>query len=203
MSTSHSAGRPSRSLSVCVFAGASTGSGRRAVAAAEELGVLLGERGHRLIYGGGGSGLMGALAWSAHRSGADVVGVIPKFLYEAESGIAAPPQTLRLTATMAERKTEMLESADAFVALPGGLGTLDEVFEVLTLTYLGQHAKPLVLLDVEGAWHGLRKLVGEVCRRGFADPARSGLHTTAAPAEALGAIEAAARPETIQPEVLT
>ncbi|MBO4204423.1 TIGR00730 family Rossman fold protein [Micromonospora echinofusca] len=181
-----------RPLSVCVFAGARTGSSRHASAAAEELGSLLGSRGHRLIYGGGGSGLMGTLAWSAHHAGAEVVAVMPTFLYEIERGIAAPPQTLRLTTTMTERKARMIEAADAFVALPGGFGTLDEVFEVLCLTYLEQHTKPLVLLDVEDAWRGLHTLVDEICRHGYADRDRCGLHMVARPAEAIATIEAEA-----------
>src|SRR5690606_31291909 len=99
---------PLRPLSVCVFAGARHGRDEAVVTAAGELGALLGRRGHRLVYGGGGSGLMGVVSWAAHRAGAPVTGVMPKFLYEIERAVAAPPQTLVLTTTMAERKTEML-----------------------------------------------------------------------------------------------
>jgi cytokinin riboside 5'-monophosphate phosphoribohydrolase len=194
MTSSHSIERPARSLSVCVFAGARSGTDDRAAAAAEDLGGLLGKRGHQLVYGGGGSGLMGTVAWSAHHAGAEVVGIIPRFLYELERGIAAPPQTLQLTDTLAERKTEMLRQADAFVALPGGFGTMDEVLEVLSLACLAQHLKPLVLLDVGDAWRTLRAVLQDVCSRGYADLGRSGLQIVREAADAVAAVEGAKVP---------
>jgi uncharacterized protein (TIGR00730 family) len=190
--TTSTAEAPSGPLTVCVFAGARSGTDGRAGCAAEELGRLLGAHGHRLVYGGGGSGLMGVVAWAAYRAGADVVGVMPKFLYELERGIDAPPQRFYLTDTMAQRKTEMLGRAEAFVALPGGLGTIDEVLEVLSLAGLSQHGKPLVLLDAGGAWRSLRAALDDACLRGFADLGRCGLHMADDPGAALAAIEGVA-----------
>lgn len=186
--------RSARPLSLCVFAGTRNGVGPLAAEAADELGTLVGRRGHALVYGGGGSGLMGAVSWAAHRAGANVIGVMPHFLYEAERAIAAPPQELSLTTTMALRKIEMLERSDAFIALPGGLGTLDEVFEVLSLGYLSLHTKPMVLLDVEGSWQGLQAVLDDVCRRGFATPGQCGLSVAFSAAEALRVVETAAAP---------
>jgi uncharacterized protein (TIGR00730 family) len=177
---------------VCVFASARGGAGDPAGTAAAELGRLLGSGGYRLVYGGGGAGLMGVVAWSAFRAGAPVVGVMPRFLYEREQAGAAPPQTLRLTATLAERKAEMLRRSDAFVALPGGYGTLDEVFEVLCLAKLARHTKPLVLLDVEGAWAGLTAMLDEIHRRGFADYGLAPVLTTERASDALAALDAVA-----------
>jgi uncharacterized protein (TIGR00730 family) len=117
---------------------------------------------------------------------------MPQFLYELEHADAAPPQSLEITATTAERKCAMLDRADAFIALPGGLGTLDEVFEVLSLAYLGRHAKPIVLLDAADAWHGLDLMLNDLCRRGFASAERCRLTTASSASEALDAVESLA-----------
>jgi uncharacterized protein (TIGR00730 family) len=120
--------------------------------------------------------------------------VMPHFLYEAERGIAAPPQELMLTTSMALRKTEMLDRSDAFIALPGGLGTLDEVLEVLSMGYLSLHRKLMVLLDVDGSWQGLRAVIDDICRRGFTTPGQCGLFVAQSATEALRAVETAAAP---------
>lgn len=197
---------PAASLSICVFCGARSGA-EEDVAAARELGTLIGRAGHRLIYGGGGSGLMGEVAWAAHDSGADVMGIIPAFLYERERGIAAPPQERFLTPTMAARKERMLACADAFLALPGGYGTLDEIFEVLSLNYLGLYAKPMVLLDVGQRWRSLLQLNADIVHNGFADaPADNLFRTVDTPSAALKTIEALTpgRPEcAAEPERVT
>lgn len=155
--------------SVAVFCGARPGT-PAAVRTAREVGELIGRDGHRLVYGGGGSGLMGELAWSAYRHGAPVLGVVPQFLFERERGIAAPPQAVEITGTMCERKDVMLASADAFIALPGGFGTVDEILDVIALTYLDAHRKPLVLVQPEGEWEEFLSLLAGIVRQGYADP---------------------------------
>ncbi|MEZ7129045.1 TIGR00730 family Rossman fold protein [Nonomuraea sp. AD125B] len=156
--------------SICVFAGARCGHSPAALQAATELGRLLGHHGHRLIYGAGGAGMMGALAWSAAAAGAPITGVIPAFLHQRERAQDAPVQDLVVTADLAERKQRMLELADAFVALPGGYGTLDEILEVISARYLGLHDKPMILLDVDGIWAGLLALTRHLHQLGYAEP---------------------------------
>ena len=158
-----------RNLSVGVFCGARTGP-PEAVALARELGELLGRCGHRLVYGGGGSGLMGTVAWAAYEHGAEILGVIPQFLAERERSIAAPPQELRITDTMCERKDLIVAEADVFIALPGGYGTVDEVLDVLSLSYLQVHEKPLVLLQPGQEWKAFLDLLDTLVGCGYADP---------------------------------
>lgn len=179
--TRSSPGRPS-GTSIAVFCGARSGS-PEAVAAAREIGELIGAGGHRLVYGGGGCGLMGELAWSAWDGGAEILGVTPRFLHERERHVAAPPQTVRITDTMAERKRVMLDESDAFIALAGGYGTLDEVLDVIGLTYLAVHRKPLVLLQADGEWDGLVEVLESLVGSGYADPLPTGLFTVADTAE--------------------
>lgn len=155
-------------LSVCVFCGARPGS-TAAVALARETGRLIGAAGHRLVWGGGGSGLMGEVAWSAYRSGASLLGIVPRFISERECAIAAPPYEAVLTHTMAERKTLMIDESDAFIALPGGYGTMDEVFEVVSLSYLGVCDKQLVLLGDDSFWHCFAELDASLRGRGYVD----------------------------------
>lgn len=167
-----SANEPRRQLetiSVAVFCGAQPG-GEPAMTAASRVGELLGRGEHRLVYGGGGSGLMGAVAWSAWEHGAEILGVIPGFLQDRERDIAAPPQTLRVTDSMSQRKAVMLAEADAFVALPGGYGTLDEILDVIALTYLDVHHRPLVLLQGDDEWAGLVGVLEELVARRYAMP---------------------------------
>ncbi|GAA3411769.1 LOG family protein [Streptosporangium vulgare] len=151
-------------LDICVFCGAGRSNSRAIVDTARTTGRLIGERGHHLVYGGGGSGLMGEVAWAASESGAAIRGIIPRFLYERERAIAAPVQETQLTDTLHRRKEHMLRGSDAFIALPGGYGTLDEILEVISATYLGRSAKPLVLVNTEGFWDGFVSLV-ETLRR--------------------------------------
>lgn len=135
--------------SVCVFCGSSPGVDRAFAAAAEEVGRLLAIQGRRLVYGGGRIGLMGTVADAALAHGGEVIGVIPRALAEKEvahSGLSE----LRVVASMHERKAAMAELADGFIALPGGIGTLEEFFEVWTWGQLGLHHKPFGLLNVAG-----------------------------------------------------
>ena len=140
--------------SVCVFCGSSPGARPEYRDAARALGALLASRGIRLIYGGGHVGLMGLLADAVLDSGGDVVGVITDGLQAREVGHAGL-RDLRVVATMHERKALMASLADAFVALPGGAGTLDEFFEAWTWTQLGIHRKPVGILNVAGYFDAL------------------------------------------------
>ncbi|MGH2892610.1 MAG: TIGR00730 family Rossman fold protein [Solirubrobacteraceae bacterium] len=139
---------------VLVFCGSSPGARVEYAAAAGELGRLLSKRGLGVVYGGASVGLMGAVADGALAAGGEVIGVIPRQLVEHE--IAHPGLTeLREVSTMHERKALMAELADAVIAMPGGTGTLDELFELFTWSQLGLHRKPIGLLDVAGYWQPL------------------------------------------------
>ncbi len=143
---------------VCVFCGSSSGARPAYAAAARELGELLARHGIGLVYGGGDVGLMGVLADSALAAGGEVIGVIPQALADREvahGGLTA----LHVVRTMHERKQMMHDLSDGFIALPGGLGTLEEFFEVLTWGQLGMHAKPCGILDVEGYYEPLLALL--------------------------------------------
>ena len=135
---------------------------------ATRLAQLLAREGITLVYGGGGVGLMGVLANAALAAGARVVGVIPHFLLRREAGHPDLSETV-VVKTMHERKLEMFERSDAFVILPGGLGTLEEFFEVLSWRTLGLHNKPIVIVDQGGYWQPLAALLRGVVEGGFAE----------------------------------
>ena len=139
---------------VCVYAGSSLGADSRYREAAENLVRLLVGRGIGIVYGGGNVGLMGVLADAALELGGEVIGVIPRSLVERELAHERLSE-LRVVASMHERKASMAELSDAFVALPGGIGTLEEIVEVLTWTQLGLHRKPCALLNVAGYYDQL------------------------------------------------
>ncbi len=152
--------------SICVFCGASSGRDPAYAAAAASTGETLARRGIRLVYGGGRLGLMGAIADAALAAGGAVVGVIPLGLVERE--LAHPGLTeLRVVDTLHERKARMAELADAFLALPGGLGTLEELAEVLSWAQLDLHAKPIGLLDVGGYFGALEGFLDHAVAEGF------------------------------------
>jgi uncharacterized protein (TIGR00730 family) len=155
--------------SVCVFCGSNGGADPAYVAAAEEVGSGLAQRGIRIVYGGGRVGLMGALADSARAAGGEVVGVMPQALVDREIGHTGIDD-LRVVDTMHERKALMVELADAFIALPGGIGTLEELFEVYTWAQLGLHAKPLALLDVAGYYRPLAAFLDHAVQERFLRP---------------------------------
>ena len=160
--------------SVCVYCGA-RGGGRPAYgAAAEATGAMLARRGWRLVYGAGDVGLMGRVARAAQAAGGHTFGVIPAHLLDLEVG-KRDLDSLVVTETMHERKKVMLMNADAVVVLPGGAGSLDEFFEALTWAQLRLHAKPIVLLDCEGYWTPLRRLLDHVVAEGFAADSLHGL----------------------------
>ncbi|MGH6943256.1 MAG: TIGR00730 family Rossman fold protein [Geminicoccaceae bacterium] len=156
-------------MSICVFCGSRYGADPRFAAAATRLGALAGAVGLRLIYGGGHVGLMGAVADAAMAADAEVIGVIPTRLLAREVGHRAITE-LVVTRSMHERKQEMIDRADGFVVLPGGLGTLDELLEVVTLRQLGYHDKPIVLVNLGGYWDPLLAVVERVIAEDFAAP---------------------------------
>jgi uncharacterized protein (TIGR00730 family) len=139
---------------IVVFCGSSPGRQPAYVAAAQELGRLLAARGVGVVYGGASIGLMGALADAALAAGGEVIGVIPRGLFPAEVPHAGLTEQ-RVVASMHERKAAMADLSDAVIALPGGTGTLDELFEMFTWSQLGLHQQPIGLLDVEGYWERL------------------------------------------------
>jgi len=152
--------------SVCVFCGASTGDDPAFAAAARALGRALGQSGRALVYGGGKVGLMGAVADAALAAGGRVTGVIPRRLMKKE--VAHDGLTeMRVVGSMHDRKAAMGDLSDAFVALPGGLGTLEELFEVWTWAQLGLHEKPVALLRVAGFFDPLIQFLDALVARGF------------------------------------
>jgi uncharacterized protein (TIGR00730 family) len=155
--------------SLCVFCGSQHGADRRFRAAAARLGELAAGAGLKLIYGGGRVGLMGAVADAAMATGGEVLGLIPARLLELEVGHRAISELI-VARDMFDRKDQMIARADGFVVLPGGLGTLDELLEVVTLRQLGYHNKPIVLVNLAGYWDPLIALVDQVITHGFAAP---------------------------------
>jgi hypothetical protein len=160
--------------SVCVFCASSDGTQPIFLEAAKALGQTIAERGWHLVYGGADVGLMGALADAALAHGGAVTGVIPHALVSRE--IAHPRLThLVEVNSMHERKAEMAKRADAFLVLPGGLGTLDEMCEVLTWALLGIHQKPVVLINVAGYWNAFLAMLDMAVAAGFLRPAHRSL----------------------------
>ncbi len=161
---------PSGLQAVCVFCGSSPGLDPRYAAEATRLGRLLASHHIGLVYGGGAVGLMGALASGALQGGGQVVGVIPRFLLRAEVGHEHLSERI-VVETMHERKMTMFERSDAFIVLPGGVGTLEELFEILSWRVLALHAKPMVVVDAGGYWAPLQQLIGRCVEARFARPA--------------------------------
>ena len=155
-------------FSVCVYCGSRPGARPSYVAEAEALGTALATEGWQLVYGAGDVGIMGTVARSCMAAGGEAMGVIPIHLIQAEQGKRDLSRFV-VTETMHERKKVMFMNADAIVLLPGGAGSLDEFFEVLTWAQLGLHAKPILLLDTEGYWQPLAALIDHCVTEGFAD----------------------------------
>lgn len=158
--------------SICVYCGSSDGTDPAMRAAAEALGRAMGEAGIALVYGGGDHGLMGAVARAVLAAGGSVTGIIPDFLRGKERMIDDPgskEQRLEMIVVedMHTRKRMMFEQADAFVALPGGIGTLEELVEQMTWVQLDRHTKPVVIADVAGFWAPLLELIDHMRRQGF------------------------------------
>jgi len=177
--------------SVCVYCGSRAGALPAYARAARELGQALADAGWRLVYGAGDVGLMGETARAAQEGGGDTFGVIPAHLVAWEVGKTDLTRYV-VTETMHERKKVMFMNADAVVVLPGGAGSLDELFEALTWRQLGLHDKPVVVLNTEGYWDPLRALVDHVIAQGFADPSLAGFLTWAdTPVAAMAALREA------------
>ena len=154
------------SFSVCVYCGSRSGAKPGYAALAQALGTAIGRRGWQLVYGGGRAGLMGIVANAVLAAGGRVVGVIPESLMTLEVGHAGLSE-LHVVKTMHERKQMMAERADAFVAMPGGIGTFEELFEVWTWRHLGYHQRPLGLLDAEGYWAPMVSFLTHAVAEGF------------------------------------
>ena len=157
---------------VCVYCGSGSGSNPRFVEAATALGKVFAENSIRLVYGGGSVGLMGAVAKSVLDHGGSVTGIIPDFLVKKERMLDRP-QELIITPDMHERKRLMFERSDAFVALPGGVGTLEELVEQLTWQQLGRHTKPVLLANIDNFWEPLLALLTHMRATEFIRPTMS------------------------------
>jgi uncharacterized protein (TIGR00730 family) len=156
--------------SLCVYCGSARGASPRYVAAARELGAALAERKIRLIYGGARIGMMGETADAVMQGGGEVIGVIPEHLQSSEVGHSGITE-LKVVESMHVRKKLMFDLSDAFAVLPGGFGTLDELFEIITWRMLSLHTKPIVILNIGGYWDGLQALFDQMIAEGFARPA--------------------------------
>lgn len=178
-----------RVFSVAVYCGSSSGDDDRFGAAADQLGAALGARAWRLVYGGGSVGLMGRVARATQAAGGSVLGVIPRSMTQSEVAFSQAEEMV-VVETMRERKQRMDDAADAFVVLPGGFGTLEELAEVVTHRFLNFHAKPVVIVDVAGFWQPLRVLFDHFESSGFAGPAYRGAYRFVDSAdEAIDALE--------------
>lgn len=171
-------------FSVCVYCGSRDGNRPAYRNAAIEVGQAIAKNGWRLVYGAGDVGLMGAVAEAATEAGAATLGVIPTHLLDTEAPRGIFGDRIQ-TETMHERKKVMFMNADAVAVLPGGAGSLDEFFEVLTWAQLGLHSKPVVLLDVDGYWQPLVALIDHVIAEGFASRTLRDLFDIAETSEAL------------------
>ncbi len=163
-------------LSLCVYCGSRPGRNPAYEDAAKALGAAIAANGWRLVYGAGDVGLMGAVADAAITGGAETLGVIPTHLLAREAPENRYTQRI-ITETMHERKKVMFMNADAVAVLPGGAGSLDEFFEVLTWAQLGLHTKPVFLMNTQGYWTPLIQLVDHVIEEGFAEPSLKALMT--------------------------
>ncbi|GAB7126693.1 TIGR00730 family Rossman fold protein [Silvimonas sp. JCM 19000] len=152
--------------SVVVFCGSRHGEKPQYAEAAHALGIQLAQRGLTLIYGGGRVGLMGEVALAALHAGGKVVGVIPSFMSERELALRECTELIEVD-SMHTRKARMAQLADAFIALPGGFGTFDELFEILTWSQIGLHGKPVGILNTAGYYDGLRQFLGTTVSEGF------------------------------------
>ncbi len=187
-------------VSVCVFCGSSPGIRPAYGAAADALGALMAEAGIRLVYGGGNVGLMGRVADAVMKNGGEAVGVIPRFLMEREVGHSALTE-IHVVDSMHERKAMMAKLSDGFAILPGGIGTLEEMFEVWTWRQLGLHPKPCAVLNVEGYYDRMAGFLDHMVTEGFLQPGhRAALEVAATPQDLLAAMRL--RPAPVRPNGL-
>ena len=175
--------------SICVYCGSYPGNRPEYALAAREMGGLIATSNRILVYGGGGIGLMGETARAAMDAGGRVIGVIPSHLNTKERAYEAVE--LRVVKSMHERKQSMADLSDGFIALPGGLGTFDELFEILTWNQIGLHGKPVGLLNVSGYFDPLLAVIAQAVREGFApETAHSRICVAQTPADLLTAMDA-------------
>jgi uncharacterized protein (TIGR00730 family) len=180
---------------ICVFCGSSPGHNPSHATAAREFGRLIGKHGYSLVFGGGNVGLMGEVARAVSGNGGTVIGVLPSFLRHLEPPLKETEELI-ITPDMQQRKARMLSLSDAFVSLPGGLGTLDEIFEVLSTAHLAVHSKPIALLNIDGHFDALLKVLDRVIEDGFAPAAIDRLYrVTRTPAETIAYLESRLRPD--------
>lgn len=171
-------------FSIAVFCGSSPGKNPAHKALAHALGTQMGAQGIRLIYGGGGLGLMGTVARSAHEAGGKVVGIMPEFLTQAEAIFKEVEH--RIVPDMHTRKTQMYDESDAFIILPGGVGTLEEAVEILSWLRLSLHTKPVIFLSDTGYWDDLIKLFKQTISDGFTpETFNDHLHSVTTPQDAI------------------
>jgi uncharacterized protein (TIGR00730 family) len=169
---------------ICVYAGSSFGSASEYSSAAAAFGTACAKRGLGIVYGGGRAGLMGVLADAALAAGGEVIGIIPHALLTAERAHSRLTQLIPVE-TMHERKYQMVQMADSFAALPGGIGTLDEIVEVFSWLQLGLHLKPVGLLNVNSYYDPLVKLFDHMCEERFVTPAHRNMLIVETQIEAL------------------
>jgi uncharacterized protein (TIGR00730 family) len=169
---------------ICVYCGSAEGRLPAYRAAADDLGRSLAEAGIELVYGGGRIGLMGRVANAVLAAGGRVTGIIPAHLHDQEVGHHGVTELL-VVGSMHERKQRMFDMSDAFAVLPGGLGTLDETFEIITWKQLSLHDKPVIIVDVAGYWAPLIALIDHTLDSGFAPPRARGFFTVVDSVEAL------------------
>lgn len=153
-------------MNITLYGSASDKIDRAYIEGVEELGRAMAKRGHTMVFGAGSMGLMGAAARGMHQAGGRIVGVTPHFMHTLEP-ISDLCTELIATETMAERKHIMEEKADAFIITPGGTGTLDEFFQILTLKILGRHDKPIVLYNINGFWDSMLGVIGAMILKNF------------------------------------
>ncbi len=178
-----------RRITICMYGAASDRIDQKYITPVEELGREIGARYHKLIYGGGASGLMGACARGVARAGGTVIGVVPGFMSSYEPIFEGCTDIIK-TETMGQRKQIMEDNADAFIIVPGGIGTFDEFFQVLTLRELDRHNEPIVLFNVEGFYDSLIQVIEECIEKGFIREKVRGLFSVCATGkEALNVIE--------------
>ena len=172
-------------MNICVFCASSSSIAPEFFDAAKELGTLIAKNGHTLVYGGGSGGLMGAVANGALDNGGHVIGVAPKF-FDEPGVLLKDSCEFIFTETMSERKDIMIDMADAFICLPGGIGTFEEFFEVLTLKQLGQHSKSISLLNTRDYYDDFNSMMAITAKRGFMSMACLDLYKLChSPAEAI------------------
>ena len=156
-------------MNICLYGASSSAIAKSYINPTEELGAKIAERGHTLIYGGGAAGLMGAAARGAYSQGGKIIGIVPSFL-NVDGILFDNCDEMIFTETMRERKQLLEEKSDAFIVTPGGVGTFDEFFEILTLKQLGRHSKPIAVFNINGYFDSLIEQLKNAVRKQFMNP---------------------------------